>query len=348
MALRCIDALTGQSLHAFEFDPMEWDNLALRNKREGHLRAPCCQADVILRRSKLGTQHFVHRVRGTCDSAPETEEHRQVKRVIVEVGRANGWLADAEVGGLSPEGEVWRADVLLSKGAARIAIEVQWSKQSDDETVRRQARYASSGIRGLWVFRQQRFAASKDIPAVRICGTLADGFEVYVPTGTGEQVLPLAPFVSAVLNRQYRFGLPLGAPAVVAVRCGIIDCYRCGAETPIITGLDINVGPHKLSATIPELDSCPDLIALALQVMPQHISPGRIMRRHSQEANSRYLSNGCAHCGTLIGAHYEYLACENQAVVGKFQVVVNDRMRQLAIQLGEEPGWGVHPEISPI
>ena len=124
MALRCIDALTGQSLHAFEFDPMEWDNLALRNKREGHLRAPCCQADVILRRSKLGTQHFVHRVRGTCNSASETEEHRQVKRVIVEVGRANGWLADAEVDGLSPEGEAWRADVLLSKGAARMVASV--------------------------------------------------------------------------------------------------------------------------------------------------------------------------------------------------------------------------------
>lgn len=128
MTLRCIDALTGQSLHAFEFDPMEWDNLASRNKREGHLRTPCCQADVILRRSKLGSQHFVHRVRGACNSTPETEEHRQVKRVIVEVGRANGWLADAEVDGLSPEGEAWRADVLLSK--ARLASPLTSNGQS--------------------------------------------------------------------------------------------------------------------------------------------------------------------------------------------------------------------------
>ena len=63
------------------------------------------------------------------------------------------------------------------------------------------------------------------------------------------------------------------------------------------------------------------------------------MRRHSQEANSRYLSNGCAHCGTLIGAHYEYLAWENQAVVGKFQAVVDHGIRQLAMELGEAPEW---------
>lgn len=348
MALRCINTLTGQDLHAFEFDPIEWENLALKNKLEDHLRAPCCQAEVILRRSKLGTQHFVHKIRGTCNSSPETEEHRQVKRVIVEVGKANGWLAVAEVNGLSPEGEAWRADVLLSKGRARIAVEVQWSKQSDDETARRQARYASSGVRGLWIFQQERFAVSKDIPAVRICGTLANGFEICVPTGTGEQVMPLASFVSAVLNRQYRFGLPLGATATVAVRCGIIDCYRCGAETPIITRLDINVGPHELSAAIPQLDSCPDLVARALQVMPQRLSPGRIMRRYSQVASARYLSNGCAHCGTLIGAHYEYLAWGNQTVVGKFHVLVDNGIRQLAMKLGEGPEWGVHPAILPV
>lgn len=53
-------------------------------------------------------------------------------------------------------------------------------------------------------------------------------------------------------------------------------------------------------------------------------------------------------CGTLIGAHYEYLAWENHAVVGKFEAVVDNGIRQLAKELGEAPEWGVHPEISPI
>lgn len=346
MALRCIDTHSGKSIHAFEFAPQEWQSLSVKNAFERHLRAPCCQAEIILRRSKLGTQHFVHRFRGACTSAPESEDHRQVKQVIVEAARANGWLAEAEVDGLSADREPWRADVLLSKGAARIAIEVQWSKQSQEATARRQSRYASSGVRGLWLFRQLRFDTSKDIPAVRVSGAPRDGYEVFVPTGAGEQALPLASFITAALNRQYRFGLPLGAPADVAIRCGNMDCYKCGVETPIITGLDIEIGPHKLSATISELDNCPDLVRQALQMIPGDITLGRITHRYSREAGSRYLSNGCAHCGALIGAHYEYQAWDRQDIVARFRTVVDDRMRQLAIDLGEEPGWGVHMEIS--
>lgn len=346
MGLRCIDTRSGKSIHAFEFSTQEWQSLAAENALKRHLRTPCCQAEIILRRSKLGTQHFVHRLRGSCTSAPESEDHRHVKRVIVEVARVNGWQAEAEVDGLSTDREPWRADVLLSKGDARIAIEVQWSRQSQEETARRQSRYASSGVRGLWLFQQSRFTASKDIPAVRISGNPLNGYEVFVPTGSGEQALPLASFITASLNRQYEFGLPLGAAADVRVRCGNMDCYNCGAETLIITGLDIDIGPHKLSATISELDNCPDLVRQALQITPTHIPLGRITHRYSREAGSRYLSNGCAHCGALIGAHYEYQAWDRQDVVARFRTVVDDRMRQLAIDLGEEPGWGVHMETS--
>ena len=344
VALRCIDTHSRKSIHAFEFAPQDWQSLAAQNARERHLRAPCCQAEIILRRSKLGTQHFVHRFRGACTSAPESEDHRQVKRVIVEAARANGWHAEAEFDGLSSESEPWRADVLLTKGSVRIAIEVQWSNQSQEETARRQSRYASSGVRGLWLFRQARFDASKDIPAVRIGGNPLDGYDVFIRTGTGEQALPLSSFISAALNRRYQFGLPLNAPADVEVRCGNLDCWKCGAETLIVTGLDISIGPHRLSATIPDLGNCPDLVRRTLQAIPAQASLGRIMHRNSREAGSRYLSNGCAHCGALIGAHYEYQAWDHQDVVARFRTVVDERMRQLAIDLGDEPGWGVHVE----
>jgi len=344
MALRSIDTHSGESIHAFEFAPQDWQSLAAQNTRERHLRAPCCQAEIILRRSKLGTQHFVHRFRGACTSAPESEDHRQVKRVIVEAARANGWCAEAEFDGLSSENEPWRADVLLTTGSVRIAIEVQRSNQSQEETARRQSRYASSGVRGLWLFRQARFDASKDIPAVRISGNPLDGYDVFVPTGVGEQVLPLSSFISAALSRQYQFGLPLGAPADVEVRCGNLDCWKCGAETLIITGLDISIGPHKLSASISDLGSYPDLVRRTLQAIPAQASLGRIMHSNSREAGPRYLSNGCAHCGALIGAHYEYQAWNHHDVVARFRTVVDEAMRQLAIDLGDEPGWGVHVE----
>jgi competence protein CoiA len=98
-----------------------------------------------------------------------------VKRVIVEAARANGWHAKAEFDGLSSDSEPWSADVLLTKGSVRIAIEVQWSKQSQEETARRQSRYASSGVRGLWLFRQARLTHPRTFPLFWIGGNPLDG-----------------------------------------------------------------------------------------------------------------------------------------------------------------------------
>ena len=117
-----------------------------------------------------------HKTKGTCVYAPETEEHHYLKRAVMIAARKNGWKAQTEVKGVTPSGEEWIADVLAQKGKYKIAIEIQWSGQTNEETLRRQQRYKESGIRGLWMLRQPGFPVTRDLPAICIGGDLKEGF----------------------------------------------------------------------------------------------------------------------------------------------------------------------------
>lgn len=67
------------------------------------------------------------------------------------------------------------ADILVTKGKFKVAFEVQWSCQSQQETSMRQQRYASAAVRGLWLFRQHDFPVDQDIPAFRLALNEASG-----------------------------------------------------------------------------------------------------------------------------------------------------------------------------
>ena len=339
MTLRCLDPTSNSSIHAFDLSPEAWLELGRKNKAALHLRMPCCTARVTLKRSTLGTQFFAHKAIGSCVTAPETETHLRLKRMVVEVARANGWHAETEV----TEG-AWRADVLACKGAAKVAVEIQWSPQTNEETLRRQARYAEAGVRCLWLLRQSNFPIIQSLPAACIGGTIKDGFVAIVPTGSSQQTLPMRDFLEAAFTKRLCFGVPFGRQARVSAYTGSIFCWNCGAETNIITRIEVSFGPHNYRFSVPDLTGYPGLFEIVRQRLQKNLNLGAVKHRFSKTQERAYLSNGCAHCDALIGEFHEHDAWDDQQQVCSFAIRIDEHWRQaLKANSGYEDGWGVYP-----
>jgi competence protein CoiA len=263
--------------------------------------------------------------------------------MVVEAARATGWDAATEVSGSTPSGEEWRADVLARKGDQTRAVEVQWSAQTVEETYRRQARYAEAGIRCLWLIRRGICPNDRSLPIAGIGGSLDAGITALIPTGAGQQQMPMQEFLRAAFGGRLRFGLPLGIAASVSVQAGHLFCWKCGAETRIITGVEVDVGSTEYRLSVPDLNDYPDLFDVVRRQLPGGLGIGNVKRRFSQTVGRAYLSNGCVHCDALVGGHYEHDAWDDQKEVCRFSLRVDERWREaIRGDDGYEEGWGVY------
>lgn len=348
MPLRCLDPASGRSIQAFDLSSEAWRALEQQNRLARHLRMACCAAPVTLRRSRLGTQFFAHKAKGDCQTAPETEAHLRLKQMAVEAARANGWEAATEVAGTTPEGERWTADVLALRGRHKVAVEVQWSPQTNEETLRRQKRYAASGVRGLWLFRRGDFPIDFALPAARVGGDAAQGFEALVPTGAEEQRVAMVEFLNAAFSQRLRYGLPTAAEARICARVGSTFCWRCGVKIRIVTGVDVAVGPHRFTFSVPDLSEYADLFGTVRAHIPSSLGVGPIRHRYSAAQERSYLSNGCVECEAFIGEYYEHDAWDDQAEACWFSMRLSERWREAIRSNGEknyDPAWAVYPTV---
>jgi hypothetical protein len=145
--------LHGQRVISTQLTDDEWENLRQESKDNhdsllmGYSGYPCYG-----RTSKLGLRHFAHR-RGAPDDLPpwkESAEHLLTKSLIVVAAESLGWKARTEV---PSEDRSWIADTLVEKAGRKIAFEVQWSRQSDEDYRFRTQRYADQGIECVWLAR---------------------------------------------------------------------------------------------------------------------------------------------------------------------------------------------------
>uniref|UniRef100_UPI00376F4D20 competence protein CoiA n=1 Tax=Pseudorhizobium flavum TaxID=1335061 RepID=UPI00376F4D20 len=337
MPLRCLNA-DGSSIHAFDLTETQWQELVDDNRKHRHLRMPCCDAKVSLKRRK-STRFFAHKAVGACTTAPETETHLVLKKLAVEAARATGWTAEAEVRGQTPDGEPWIADVLAEKNGSEVAIEIQWSGQTPDETMRRQERYKASGVRGLWIFRRPGFPITHDLPAVCIGGELNEGLTASIP-GPWKQSLPMKDFLTAAFDRRFKFGLQPDQIADLQIWTGTMDCWSCGCETRIIHHVEFTVLGQRGNFGIAELEQYRVLGPLLphLTAIP---GVGAIKRRFSGTMQSRYMSNGCSHCDALIGQHFEYQAERDDAPAITLQVPITPEWKAAMDDYGWDVTWWV-------
>ena len=308
MPLRCVDE-HGTTIEASACDEDEWQALRARNRTVHHLMMPCCAARAVLKTSRLATRFFAHKAKGGCTWKPETEVHRHLKQLALSAARETGWEAQTEASGSTPDGERWTADVLAWRGDKTIAVEIQWSRQTNEETLRRQGRYRQSGITGVWLLRQPGFPISQELPAARICGSLAEGLEIVVE-GNGNtrywsetypytQVLEPSAFLAALFEDRFRFGIDHASEAKLNIKAGIRRCGRCKARTRIVTGLTVRIGPHELE----------DGIGIVVEALTERIHDvlGRrtdirtVLEQQSATHGRSYVNNACRRCGGLMG-----------------------------------------------
>ena len=344
MPLRCINHKR-ENIQSSYLSDDEWFQLKYENKKSNNLKMPCCNADVVLKQSRLGTRFFAHKSKGTCLTSPETKEHLYLKDTVLKLARKSGWKAQSEVTGKTPSGEEWRADILAMKGKYKVAIEIQWSNQTNEETFIRLERYKKSGIRCLWLFRQPGFPITKDLPAVCIGGDLKEGFSTLIPCSSDfmtarskkiknawHKILPIHEFLNAVFNEKFQYGIPKNTNIDVTIKTQKQRCPWCKNQTnlifPIVLqfpkklkvnwyGPDPYTSSDKMFVDLHFFDNHKNILDSIIDKIPKNTLKnfGQIKLRHNGDNYPETLSNGCLHCDKIIFGNRPYFS--------KFQRVDN-------------------------
>jgi hypothetical protein len=202
----------------------EWE--VFKNQKPS-IVLPNCGHSAFLRKSKLGTKHFVHKTAKACNCSSETWQHLLAKTEIVKACHKAGYDAKTEVSGVD-----WRADVLATKQTSKklikIAFEVQWSHQSLEETQARQAKYERDGIRCCWLFKRlPTIVQSKDLPMFQL------SFEENVPqVAACKKKISLVDFIENLLLGKFDFckRYTLEDKTVVKVVAVKHRCPRCAKK----------------------------------------------------------------------------------------------------------------------
>lgn len=296
-----------QEIISIDLSDDEWNKLKADIKsKKAVLTLPCCGQEGYLRVSSKGLKHFVHSKSAfPCDCASESAEHLKAKVAIVEACKENGWEAIPEF-----SEKDWRADILAIQGQKRIAFEVQWSRQSYEETKYRQERYKESNVRGCWFFRiapkemtdyNKNLLANKDIPAFKIFKNENSDIIARVE----QRQMPLKVLVAGLLNRKLKFcqHVRLKPKQEVTILFFEMRCWKCKRPQYCYTvypkfhtacGLELNMMGWMWNDD--DIDKSPQIQAAVQQFLNsdkgKDIKVGPIKKRFSRTVEHSYLSYG--------------------------------------------------------
>lgn len=294
--------LDGNDIFAFNFDEYSWAEL--KNKP---VKMQCCGNKSILKKSKLGTLFFSHHRKGDCTSEAESAEHLYIKNLICLIALRNDWEVVTEKLGESPSGEKWIADVYCVKGKVKLAFEVQWSHQSDEEFLRRQTKYTESGVRAAWLFRLRSnkeywiddIPYQFDTPVFGIKMKPKGIKNLYIP----QYDIPIEPFVEGMLQGKLAWSPRAGQRLNTEVIPYYKQCWQCNKETGVIIGISIkDDNNQELSFKRFGDEGVPEFImnnGVSEQLAKHKV--GILKKRYSKTRGESYLSNGCFHCDAVMG-----------------------------------------------
>lgn len=210
----------GRPVDADIFSSNEWEALK-KVAQLGDFIMPCCKAPAVLKTSVNGFRFFSH-LSDECATAPETVWHQSGKVAVLAALGGLGISGSDEAPGQSPSGEKWEADVLFSTGGRSIAIELQRSYQHLRDFIRRQDRYAESGVECYWLVRREVFATLSKSTARLLLQRDFGG--VFPPGGIGTGMLPELPVAMLLDEGEQHVCFGLGrAAGLRAWLTGIIN-----------------------------------------------------------------------------------------------------------------------------
>ncbi|MFJ1426602.1 competence protein CoiA [Capnocytophaga canimorsus] len=316
--------IDGKEIISIELNEDQWKEIKQNIKSEKSiLRLPCCNQIGFLRVSRRGLKHFVHsKSKTSCNWKPESPEHLRAKVEIMEACQENGWKAIPEYSESN-----WRADVLAIQNNKRIAFEVQWSKQTFEETKFRQDRYKASKVRGCWFFQKapeeleayledendkHHLRANKEIPAFRIF----KGEDSNLMVQLKQSQINLKSFVGHLLKGHFKFceHITLKSQEITLIffrtRCWKCkkhqDCWTINRNLTTTCGQRINLGFSNWDDT--DIDKSPEIYQAVKQFLQtergKKLKIGELKRRYSKTVRRNYLSHGCVYCDSIFGDNF--------------------------------------------
>lgn len=286
-----------------------WSELK-RSYRTSGLMMACGQPGVP-KTSRLGTQFFAHASGADCqlhEGGPESPEHLATKAAVARAAREISW--DAVIEYPAPD-RTWIADVLVSNGNRRIAVEAQWSSQMKADFERRQRRYETAGIECFWLAAPANTENARTVPHYETHGTV-DDLQIQLPTFVDPTTRPLGDGIKMILRQQV---LPVAEfiATHASIRTQMSKCWHCEKWMSLwaVTGLDlesrcggmVTIGwpdPWELWAAERHERRLEPLIREAIQGSDLPTAVELRMKR-SDQAERTYLAMTCPSCGYVQG-----------------------------------------------
>lgn len=150
-------------------DSLTIERMRDRNRREQLYRAKCCGAPLAIRTAEGKVPHFVHlSTPPSCAGDKHVSpEHLRLQAAVALAVNETGWTFETEAVEREPVSRrpIWRADVLATRGHARVAFEIQLSGSDWMSMLERQRRYRACGVRGLWFVKTKKgFPSRQEMP----------------------------------------------------------------------------------------------------------------------------------------------------------------------------------------
>lgn len=306
--------LAGERIEAPFVSDLDWEDVRRRCKAGEPLTMSCGQPGKP-RISKNGLKHFYHHAKADCSLHPggESADHLEMKSVVAAAAREAGWEAVLEQA--APD-RSWIADVMVTRGTEKWALEIQFSRQDADEFRRRQERYEAEGIQCFWLVAEVNREAAAVVPSA-IIGGEAGARTLSLP---GPFASPVTTGPAEAINNLLNHGIKQYIEPVVraySLETAMVKCWWEGCKRWITAWrleslqVETRCGQTGSLLAMHHFDSRDFLVdrierSIAAKVMPilkeaDLPAPMFLATRFSKTAGLSYLAFCCPFCNSLQG-----------------------------------------------